>query len=180
MPPAKPFYIFVEGATDQTLIERKVLPAVGLRRPVRFIQYRNLANKELRKYIRAATQSGGGYAFLRDQDEFDCHLSVISRLLRTFRQLERARIHVVVRCGDGWHFGGLSRLDCIGLGLNHAAIITGTSLIRSSTMEAAVPTSCDLTKAELLAACLDRFDLELAKQRNPSLRRFCRKLRDEA
>jgi|SRR5579871_3154774 len=172
-------YIFVEGPTDQALLERHIIPRLRLSPRVRYIQYRTLSNRDLRNILKGTTADGGSYVFLRDQDDFGCYPSAIARVRQVFKQIESRRVHIVIRSVEGWYFGGLTRSACSKLGVNYRFISNNTSDVRGSTMSAAVTDACGLGPTELLYACLDVFDLDRAKARNSSLHRFCSRLREE-
>jgi hypothetical protein len=176
MTPPATLYLFVEGRDDERFLEQQIVPRLSGRPRVRFVRYQNLPRNEIRKYLRAVNAQGASYAFLRDQDDFACHPSVIAHLRSRFRELTPSNVHVVVRSIEAWYLGGVDEAGCRQLGLSWSGLRSGTNQVHKRSLAALREVSCSLTDIELLSGCLDGFDLRRAKRQNESLRRLCGQL----
>lgn len=164
-------YIFMESGDDERFFTRVIIPLLRKRYPeIEAILYAEDQPKETRKYLKAITCSGDFYIFSRDLDDSTC---IVARRESTATKYQIDTQNVIIVCKEieSWYLCGVKATDCKKIGIKHDCHMTDD--VSKESFERKLPSGA--SKSEIFGLMLERYDIELGKSRNLSLRYFMRK-----
>lgn len=174
----KILWFFVEGETDEEFLQRVIVPRLNPQFYVRWWRYARKPKEDRRKFIQAlhspSFSQTAEYWILADKDQCACFSACRDAVIMAFDGLpHRERIICPDRSIEVWYVAGFTSSDLFrrlefpiveGLHKNQFdQIIQGCGYTMTQ-------------RSEILASMLDGYNLDLARQRSPSLDYFCRKL----
>jgi hypothetical protein len=167
-------YLFVEGNSDESFISKVLEPSLRQHYDyVDYFQYSNRPKILVDNFLRslAGREGAADYLFIGDLDRPErCITAAKERLRKTYPRLDPGRIRLVCLEIESWYAAGVRR-DHPRYGMLSFTQLSETDGINKETFEAALVAKGN-SPYEARLAILESFDLELARERNRSLRYF--------
>jgi hypothetical protein len=129
-----------------------------------------IKDKEIAKLIRVSKRMGT-CLFIKDMDDSPCKTALKKIILLRFTDLSKEDIHIVIKEIEGWYLAGASSGIETTLGIKLDDINTNT--ITKETFLSLKPMK--MTKTAFYGMFLKNYDIEKAKARNESFKRFVEK-----
>ena len=166
--------IFVEGDNDKEFFQRvlrnRLEKKYGILIPWK---HRQKPDKEINKGINHAINKGYEHIFTVDNDysSQQCLKDKRNEIRNRFSNLDENRIVIVIKEIESWLLAGLSGLDCERLGIEP---ITNTDNIGKKKFNEFARKKFD-SGIVFRSEIFNNYDIEIAKTKNASFRRFCDK-----
>lgn len=173
----KSLYVFVEGNDDELFFDTVIRP---LLRPhfneVSTIKYGQQTDIWVNNFLSSIQSMSQlmevDYLFLCDINNSPCVTAKKQEAVQRYTSLEESKIVVVVREVEGWYLAGLDQDSCKQLRIRCFA---DTNSITKEQFNQLMPSSIR-ARPVFLQQILQRFSLEVAKQKNASFQYLCRRL----
>lgn len=173
----KRLFIFVEGFSDRIFFENIFKPIFeGEYDYVEIIEYRNDKRDHISNYIRSiecmnkTTNLEASLIFVSDLNKSPCITAKKVELIKSYKNLNKKNIIVVVRTIEGWFLAGLDMDMCKTLGLVYISN-TNTNEINKREFKDIIPKNF-ISEIAFRIEVTKRFSLEVAKKRNISFNYF--------
>lgn len=166
-------FLFVEGDDDERFFRSVVLPLLrSSYEDIQFVKFRALKKEKIRGFVRSIASMQADYILVHDLDRHPCATAAKDQVLRTLPYLDPDRVHIVKAEIESWYCAGIPETHpWRSLAVGRCA---DTSTVTKEAFETAV-LQAGQPKLPAMLALLEGFDLEAAKNRNESLRRFVRR-----
>ncbi len=171
--PYQCLYIWVEGRYDDLFFDRVVRPLLEGRYDwVQVVQYAEEEPEWRRSYIRnIQSRQDASYIYVTDLNAAPCVTAKKDDVRGGMRQLEDARVLVVVPEIEAWYLAGLNAEHSARLGIGE---LVATDQITKEEFTRLRPRGFNFDLAFMLEI-LDCFSVEAARAKNASFDYFCRK-----
>ena len=163
-------YLFVEGDDDERFARTVISPRLSNRYDwIGTFQYAQERPAKVSSYLRSIKAMGAEYFFLADINSFPCLSEKRQALLRKLKELEGARVIIVVKEIEGWYLAGVPASSQWG-----ASVPADTTNLTKEQFDAALPKPFD-SRIAYMVEILKLFDVDTAVARNPSFQYFARR-----
>lgn len=164
-------YVLLEGNDDERFFNG-VLRSLLVKKygKVEIIQYARDPPKTTKKFLRSFRAMGDEYILVKDINDAPC-ITVSKRKAANKYQSDSDNIIVVVKEIESWYMCGLDDKCCKKLRIERE--IGNTNLFRKEHFEKMVPAG--ISRIEFMQQILERYDVEIGKQKNKSLHYFVKK-----
>lgn len=168
-------YLFVEGGDDERFLRAVIEPLCRLKYDdVRLVQFSMAKQDKIAAFLRSVEATpDADYLLVGDLDMLPCVAAAKERVQRKFPRIDPARVQIVKAEIESWYCAGVMAKDSE-LGIPELANPTDTEGVTKEIFNRAV-SQRGLLRVPVMAAILERFDLESASRRNRSFRYFLRK-----
>lgn len=171
-------WFFVEGENDEDFIRRVIMPRLQQDYSVQVWRYARRAKEDRRKFIESLSSPSYGqianYWILADMDRCACFTECRNRVIAEFDGAPAPnRIVCVNRSIEAWYVAGFT-----GAALFRKLQFGAAEGLHKSDFDQSIRKLgySPSRRSEILMGMLQDYNLELARQRSPSLDYFCRKL----
>lgn len=168
-------YLFIEGNSDESFISKVLEPSLRQHYDyVDYFQYSYRPKILVDNFLRslAGREGAADYLFIGDLDRPErCITAAKERLRKTYPCLDAAKIRLVCLEIESWYAAGI-RPTHPQYGSLSFAQLSETDGVSKEAFEAALLAKREKNLYLARLALLDSFDLELACERNRSLRYF--------
>jgi hypothetical protein len=174
--PGKRFFIFVEGPSDERLVNEIIKPIFEKRLSegggeVVVTQYSHLRKEAMGVLLTTIEAEGSDYLVLKDRENARCITGEKNYLQKKLPQLDVRKVIVVVKMIEGWYLGGLDAQTARRLKVSAPE---KTDKLTKEAFNAAVPPNFK-SSIDFMRDILKYFDMATAKRKNASFRYFVEK-----
>lgn len=160
-------YIFVEGDDDVNFIEN--LKKDRSINDIKIITYANKKKEKINGMIKTIKSMKDEYVFLADLDEKKVDIK-IKEIEKNFKEIEKEKIFFSIQEIEAWYLSGITDEQIKKYKIKKR-ILLDTQNITKEKFENIFKNSKD-TLLEIKLEILSKFDYEVAKKRNSSLKEF--------
>jgi len=169
-------FIFVEGPSDEKLINEVVKPVLEKRLGERdgsvvVRQYAHLRKETMNSLLAGIEADGHDYLLFADIESARCVTARKEALQQKFSKLDLQKVIVVVRLIEGWYLGGL---DVKGARTLKVAVPQRTDRLTKEEFNTLRPKNFK-SGTTFMTTILKYFDVETAKRKNTSFSYFAEK-----
>lgn len=174
--PGKRLFIFVEGPSDERLVNEILKPIFEKRLSevggeVVVIQYSHISNKAMDAEFTRIEAQGDDYLLLKDREDARCVTGEKDYLQKKFPRLDVRKVIIVVKLIEGWYLGGLDETSAKKLKVSYVAT---TDRLTKPAFNASMPGNFR-TRTAYMVEILKYFDLATARRKNKSFDYFVKK-----
>jgi hypothetical protein len=163
-------YLFVEGDDDERFARTVIGPRLSKRYDwIGTFQYAQERPAKVRSYLRSIKAMGAEYFLLADINSCPCFPERKQMLLNKFRELEGARVIIVVKEIESWYLAGVPTYSPWGVN-----VPADTTNLTKEQFDAAMPKPFD-SRIAYMVEILKLFDVDGARARNSSFQYFARR-----
>ncbi len=163
--------MFLEGNDDERFFSHVVFTLLAAEYPnIRVIQYAQDPPKETNKFLKTISSSEDEYIFVKDINDAPCITASKAKAAAKYR-VDQDNVLIIVKEIECWYLCGLNNESCRRLGIDKQ--IGKTDNINKEDFDNLIPE--DISRIEFMQQILERFSVEIGKQRNRSFRYFLRK-----
>ena len=169
-------YIFVEGNDDERFFQEILLPILRKKYDsIKIIKYAQKRKKfeYIDKFIKSIQSMKADYIYVRDIDNSPCVTSKKQEIQKKMRNISGDSIFVVIKEIESWYLAGLDRNLAKKLGIRKKIPDT-TNTITKEQFDSLRLEKFD-SRIDFMREILKNFSLEIAQQKNRSLKYFVEK-----
>jgi hypothetical protein len=161
-------FLFVEGDDDERFFRSVFLPPLrAAYEDIQFVQFTRLKKEKVRGFLHSIAAMKADYIFVHDLDEFPCATAAREKLLAVYPQVNADRVQIVKAEIESWYCAGLPE----GHPWSSLAAHLDTSTVTKEDFDTAFLRK-GAPRVATMREILESFDLEAARRRNESFRRF--------
>jgi len=164
-------YIFVEGNDDARFIEH-LFEKLGVKIKHPPVKYAQKPKEKMENYIRSIKSMESSYIFLVDINNAPCVTAKKEQICHEVRHIDENKIFVVIKEIESWYLAGLDEKAAKKLGIK-GKIPKTTDEVTKEQFNSLIPKKFD--RIDFMQEILKNFSLEIAMQKNKSLRYFIEK-----
>ena len=163
--------MFLEGNDDERFFSQVMFSLLAAEYPeIRVIPYAQDPPKETNKFLRTISSSEDEYIFVKDINDAPCITASKAKTAGKYK-VNQDNVVIVVKEIECWYLCGLDNDSCRRLRMERH---TGnTDNMTKEDFDNFIPE--DISRIEFMQQILERFDIEIGKQRNRSFHYFLRK-----
>ncbi|MGD1100899.1 MAG: hypothetical protein ABSA59_02440 [Terriglobia bacterium] len=163
-------YLFVEGDDDERFARTVISPRLSKGYDwIDTFRYAQEKPAKVSSYLRNIKSTGAEYFLLADINSCPCFPERRQILLKKFRELEHARVIIVVKEIEGWYLAGVPANSQWGV-----SVPGDTTNLTKEQFDAALPKPFN-SRTSYMVEILKLFDVDTAGARNPSFQYFARR-----
>jgi hypothetical protein len=176
MPYVRKIGIFVEGDDDKRFFKKAIFPYLSDKWPdytFQIIRHREKNNEEVIKYIKSFKDQECLCFFFRDFDKGPCYSAILEKTTDSFHLLDFREIFIVRKSIESWYLSVASKKFLAKHQIDIDSI--NTEDISKNKFKGLFHSENDsLIKIKILM----NINIEVAKERNQSFKRFIQKMED--
>ncbi len=168
-----PLLILVEGADDMRFFERIIVPPLKRKfTDVKIWPYSKVCKERVKSFIKSIISMNGEYILVADIDSLPCVSEKKGWICEKYDTVDPKKIVIVVSEIESWYLCGIKPEDLrkIGIRNDQCKKIDNKNCVTKEQFEKIIPESS--TRTNFLISVLDLYDLQRAKNKNPSLNYF--------
>lgn len=165
----KQLYILVEGDDNERFFEKIIKPKFGEKYDsVRLWKYAPKRHEKIINFLKSIKSMGADYIYITDFNEAPCISGRKQRVEGRIQTIDKDRIAIVIPEIESWYLAGLDIKSCKRLQVSYEGT---TDNITKERFNSIIPKNFD-SRIDFMLEILKCFSLELAKQKNMSLKYF--------
>lgn len=171
-------YIWVEGFDDEIFFQRVICPLLEERYDyIQIIKYSGKNQTWQKNFLKNIDIMNDNYVFTADIDRAKCISTKKDSIKSKVTNIDESKIIVVIQEIESWYLAGLDDDACRLLGIKLKD--NSTDFITKEDFNRLIPKRFQASRINFMVEILDLFNINIAKQRNSSLKYFCDKYLQE-
>ncbi|RUS97379.1 hypothetical protein DSM106972_084820 [Dulcicalothrix desertica PCC 7102] len=171
-------FIWVEGSDDERFFQRIFCPLFEQQYDyTKIIKYSGENPTWQNKFLKSIVSMNANYIFTADIDRARCISTKKDYIKAKVTNIEISNIVVVIQEIESWYLAGLDDDSCKSLGIKLKE--SSTNLITKEDFNRLIPSNFKASRIDFMIEILNLFKIDIAKQRNSSLKYFCDKYLQE-
>lgn len=169
----KRLFILVEGLNDKRFFDKIIKPNLKKKYDsVKVIQYANLKKEKLKGFLKSIAAMKADYLYVRDINNTPCVTEKKQKIQNKFRNIDKARIIVVIKEIESWYLAGLNDKNSKKCRIH---FLKNTEEISKEQFKELIPKKFN-SEIDFRLEILKFFSIETAKQKNKSFKYFVNKM----
>lgn len=161
-------FIFVEGNDDERFFERIIKPELEKKyTTVRFYKYGEVPYKKRSNFLRSIKAMGADYIYVRDINDLPCVTATKQDEKDNLGNIDEAKIMVVIKEIESWYLAGLTDQNAQRFKITP---FKNTDNVTKEQFNKLIPQK--FARIDFMIEVLNGFSLEIAKQKNRSIKYF--------